>query len=78
MPGEPLASAAVAQRVPGLAERSRSGVWLKPIGLRNWPEEFYAGGEPEKRRYHLETKPGGRMYESWEGGGGDEPTAPST
>ncbi len=35
-----------------------------------WPEEFYAGGEPAKRRYHLEAKPGGRMYEEWEGGGG--------
>ena len=35
-----------------------------------WPEEFYAGGEPEKRRYYLETKPGGRMYEAWDGGGG--------
>ena len=35
-----------------------------------WPEEFYAGGEPEKRRYHLEAKPGGRMYEDWDGGGG--------
>ncbi len=35
-----------------------------------WPQDFYAGGEPEKRRYHLETQPGGRMYESWEGGGG--------
>ena len=35
-----------------------------------WPEEFYAGGEPERRAYYLETKPGGRMYETWEGGGG--------
>ena len=35
-----------------------------------WPDEFYAGGEPGKRRYYLETKPGGRMYEAWEEGGG--------
>ncbi len=35
-----------------------------------WPEEFYAGGEPKKRRYHLEAEPGGRMFEEWEGGGG--------
>ena len=35
-----------------------------------WPEEFYAGGEPAKRCYHLEAKPGGRMYEEWEDGGG--------
>jgi uncharacterized protein YndB with AHSA1/START domain len=35
-----------------------------------WPDEFYAGGEPEKRSYHLEARPGGRMYEDWEGGGG--------
>ena len=35
-----------------------------------WPQEFYAGGEPGKRHYYLETKPGGRMYEDWEGGGG--------
>ena len=35
-----------------------------------WPQEFYAGGEPGKRHYYLEAKPGGRMYEAWEGGGG--------
>ncbi len=35
-----------------------------------WPETFFAGGEPEKRRYYLEPEPGGRMYETWEGGGG--------
>ena len=35
-----------------------------------WPEAFFAGGEQEKRHYHLEPEPGGRMYESWEGGGG--------
>ncbi len=35
-----------------------------------WPQEFYAGGESQKRCYYLEAKPGGRMYEDWEGGGG--------
>lgn len=35
-----------------------------------WPTEFYAGGEAGKRNYHLEARPGGRMYESWNGGGG--------
>ena len=35
-----------------------------------WPAEFYIGGEAGKRSYHLEAKPGGRMYEEWEDGGG--------
>lgn len=35
-----------------------------------WPAEFYIGGEPGKRSYHLEAWPGGRVYEEWEGGGG--------
>lgn len=35
-----------------------------------WPAEFYVGGEPGKRSYHLDATPGGRMYESWEHGGG--------
>jgi uncharacterized protein YndB with AHSA1/START domain len=35
-----------------------------------WPDEFYAGGEPARRSYKLEARPGGRMYEEWEGGGG--------
>lgn len=35
-----------------------------------WPADFYAGGEEGSRTYHLEATPGGRMYESWEGGGG--------
>lgn len=37
---------------------------------RWWPEEFFAGGKKGARSYHLEAKPGGRMYEEWEGGGG--------
>ncbi len=35
-----------------------------------WPGEFFIGGEEGKRSYHLEAKPGGRMYEEWESGGG--------
>jgi len=35
-----------------------------------WPEEFYAGGKPDERSFQLEAEPGGRMYESWDGGGG--------
>ena len=51
---------------------SRAKVWqtlTEDIGAW-WPAEFYAGGEPDKRSYHLEAAPGGRMYEAWEGGGG--------
>ncbi len=35
-----------------------------------WPEDFFAGGQPGQRRYHLEPVPGGRMYEEWSTGGG--------
>lgn len=35
-----------------------------------WPEDGYAGGKTGRRRYALEAKPGGRMYESWDDGGG--------
>jgi len=35
-----------------------------------WPAEFYAGGEDGKRHFLLEAKPGGRMYEEWNDGGG--------
>ena len=35
-----------------------------------WPGDGYAGGEDGKRAMKLEPEPGGRMYESWEGGGG--------
>lgn len=35
-----------------------------------WPADFYAGGEAGERSYHLEARPGGRMYESWNAGGG--------
>ena len=35
-----------------------------------WPDAFYSGGEPGKRTFGLEAAPGGRMLESWEGGGG--------
>ena len=32
-----------------------------------WPQDFYGGGEPGNRSFHLEAWPGGRMYESWKG-----------
>jgi uncharacterized protein YndB with AHSA1/START domain len=35
-----------------------------------WPAEFFAGGNPGSRHYVLEAKPGGRMYETWDDGGG--------
>ena len=35
-----------------------------------WPADFYAGGEEGKRTYVLEQRPGGRMYEQWDNGGG--------
>lgn len=35
-----------------------------------WPEPFFAGGAPGKRRYLLEARPGGRMMEQWDDGGG--------
>jgi uncharacterized protein YndB with AHSA1/START domain len=37
---------------------------------RWWPVEFFAGGEDGKRRYICEAKPGGRMFEQWDNGGG--------
>lgn len=35
-----------------------------------WPDEFFAGGAAGTRRYLLEARPGGRMWEEWESGGG--------
>ncbi len=35
-----------------------------------WPAEFFAGGEEGKRSYILEARPGGRMFEQWNNGGG--------
>lgn len=35
-----------------------------------WPAEFYAGGESGSRTFSIEMKPGGRMMESWQDGGG--------
>lgn len=35
-----------------------------------WPAEFYSGGDPANRSFHLEATPGGRMYEDWGDGGG--------
>jgi uncharacterized protein YndB with AHSA1/START domain len=36
---------------------------------RWWPAEFYAGGAPGARRFVLEPRPGGRMFEEWKEGG---------
>lgn len=50
----------------------RNAVWVlltEKIGDW-WPAEFYAGGEPGSRSFSLEPTPGGRMMETWEGGGG--------
>jgi uncharacterized protein YndB with AHSA1/START domain len=33
-----------------------------------WPADFYTGADP--RGFHIEPKPGGRMFEDWDGGGG--------
>lgn len=30
-----------------------------------WPEAFYTGGDAATRRYVVEARPGGRMYEDW-------------
>lgn len=35
-----------------------------------WPNEFYSGGEDGARRFLLEARVGGRMYEEWDNGGG--------
>lgn len=35
-----------------------------------WPADFYAGGVDGKRRFILEPRPGGRMCEEWQDGGG--------
>lgn len=35
-----------------------------------WPEDFYSGGQPGDRQFHLEAHVGGRMFETWSDGGG--------
>lgn len=35
-----------------------------------WPADFYAGGEAGARTFELEPRPGGRMSEKWDSGGG--------
>lgn len=35
-----------------------------------WPADFYTGGADNERDFLIETKPGGRMYEHWDSGGG--------
>ena len=41
---------------------NRIGAW--------WPGEFYGGGKEGGRNFVLEAQPGGRMYETWDDGGG--------
>ena len=53
-------------------DASQADVWTaltENIG-QWWPAEFYAGGESGSRTFSLETVPGGRMMERWDGGGG--------
>jgi len=35
-----------------------------------WPADFYAGGTEGARTFAIEERPGGRMFEEWDGGGG--------
>ncbi len=35
-----------------------------------WPADFYAGGTHGQRNFTIEQQPGGRMFESWDSGGG--------
>ncbi len=35
-----------------------------------WPADFYSGGAAGARSFTLEAVPGGRMFETWDGGGG--------
>jgi len=35
-----------------------------------WPAEFYTGGDASSRNMEVELTPGGRMFESWDTGGG--------
>lgn len=51
---------------------SAAAVWkalTEEIGAW-WPSDFYAGGKEGERSYSLEARPGGRMLESYSGGGG--------
>lgn len=53
-------------------DNSPSRVWqalTEEIG-QWWPSDFYTGGSPGKQSFVLEARPGGRMYEVWEDGGG--------
>jgi uncharacterized protein YndB with AHSA1/START domain len=55
-----------------LIDASPDAVWkalTDDIG-QWWPAEFYIGGAPGRRSFHLEAEPGGRVYEIWEDGGG--------
>ena len=36
-----------------------------------WPADFYAGGQDGERKIEIEAWPGGRMFETWNNGGGN-------
>ncbi len=65
---EPSADVQLEVRIAASPER----VWqaLTDGAGEWWPAEFYIGGEEGKRSYHLEARPGGRVYEEWDSGGG--------
>ena len=53
-------------------DTSPERVWhalTEDIG-RWWPSDFYTGGSTGSRNFVLEARPGGRMYEVWDDGGG--------
>lgn len=68
IPAAVIAESQMEVEIAGSAE----AVWkalTEDIGAW-WPSDFFAGGQEGKRRYSLEARPGGRMLESWDGGGG--------
>ncbi len=48
-------------------EAAPAAVWkaLTTDIARWWPRDFYTGGEDGIRRFILEPRPGGRMFEQW-------------
>lgn len=53
-------------------DASPAAVWTSlTSGIDEWwPDEFYAGGRRGARRFTLDARPGGKMTEEWDGGGG--------
>ena len=67
---EPAHLSSLTMKIP--IESSAAKVWqalTENIGTW-WPDNFYAGGTEGQRNFHLETHPGGRMFESWGDGVG--------